>query len=83
MVRPWHTLPREAVGCPILAGVQELVGWGPRQPDPLGGSPAHGWNWMSFEISSNPSCSVIVTVSDHHHPYVYIHMQVAHLQQNP
>mgnify|MGYP001864531359 CR=1 FL=1 len=29
-------------GCPILGGIQGQVGWGPGQPELLGGSTANG-----------------------------------------
>ena len=44
-----------AVGAPSLE-VQGQVGWGPGQPELLGGSPAHstGWDWVGFEVPSSP-----------------------------
>jgi len=41
VVRCWHRMLREAVGAPSLE-VQGQVGWDPGQPEPVGGSPAHG-----------------------------------------
>ena len=32
----------ESCGCPIPAGTRGQVGWGPGQPELVGGSPAHG-----------------------------------------
>ena len=32
----------QSCGYPIPEGVQGLAGWGPGQPELLGGSPAHG-----------------------------------------
>ena len=29
--------------CPIPGGIQGQDGWDPGQPDPVVGSPAHGW----------------------------------------
>ena len=40
-VRHWHELPRETAGAPSLEA-QGQVGWGPGQPELVGGSPAHG-----------------------------------------
>ena len=40
VVRPWHSCP-ESCGCPISGGIQGQVGWGPGQPELLGGSPAN------------------------------------------
>ena len=53
-VRRWHCCP-ESCGCPIPAGTQGQVGWGPGQPELVGGSPAHGrgWHWVGFELPSN------------------------------
>jgi len=52
-------------GCPIPAGTQGQVGWGPGQPELVGGSPAHGrgWHWVGFELPSNHSHSVILPLS--------------------
>ena len=43
--------------CPIPGGAQGQVGWGPGQPDLVGGSPAHGrgWHWVGFKVPSNPN----------------------------
>jgi len=48
--------PQEAVDAPSLE-VQGQVGWGPGQPELLGGSPAHGTGGdrMGFEVPSNPT----------------------------
>lgn len=53
-------LPRE-LWCPIPAGTRGQVGWGPGQPELVGGSPAHGqgWHWVDFEILSNLSRAMI------------------------
>ena len=40
-VRHWHSCP-EKLWCPIAGGAQGQVGWGPGQPEMVGGSPAHG-----------------------------------------
>jgi len=40
-VRRWHSCP-EKLWCPIPGGTQGQVGWGPGQPELVGGSPAHG-----------------------------------------
>jgi len=37
-MRHWHRLPREAVDAPIPGGAQVQIGWGPLQPDPVGGN---------------------------------------------
>jgi len=39
-VRCWHGCP-EKLCCPIPAGTQGQVGWGPGQSEQVGGSPAH------------------------------------------
>ena len=56
VVRCWHSCP-EKLWCPIPGGAQGQVGWGPGQPELVGGSPAMagGWNLMIFEVSSNPN----------------------------
>lgn len=33
---------RRSCVCPMCGGVQSQVGWGPGQPDLVGGSPAYG-----------------------------------------
>ena len=52
----------EKLWCPIPGGAQGQVGWGPGQPELVGGSPAHGrgWGWVGFELPSNPNHSVIL-----------------------
>jgi len=47
--------------CPIPGGIQAQVGWGPGQPELLGGSPAHGrgLGLVGFGIPANPSHFVI------------------------
>ena len=59
-VRRWHSCP-EKLWWPIPGGTQGQVGWGPGQPELLGGSPAHGTGlgWVGFELLSNPNHSVI------------------------
>jgi len=39
-VRCWHSCP-EKLWYPIPGGAQGQVGWGPEQPELVGGSPAH------------------------------------------
>jgi len=59
VVRPWHRLPREAVG-----DVQGQVGWDPGQPDLVLnlaiGNPAWTgvWNVMILEVPSKPRNSM-------------------------
>ena len=43
-VRCWHGCP-EKLCCPIPAGTQGQVGWGPGQSELVGGSPAQGRGW--------------------------------------
>jgi len=57
-VRPWHSLPREAVGAPPL--VQGQVGWGHLSWWVAAPSMVGGWNWLGFKVSSNSSYSVIL-----------------------
>jgi len=33
---------QRSCGCPIPGGAQGQLGWGPGQPEPVGGNPAHG-----------------------------------------
>ena len=40
-VRHWHSCP-EKLWCPIPGGTQGQVGWGPGQPELLGGIPSQG-----------------------------------------
>ena len=42
---------------PFLGGIQGQVGWGPGQPELVGGSPTHGrgWHRVCFELPSNLS----------------------------
>ena len=49
-------------GCPIPVGVQGQVGWGPEQPDLVGGSLVHGkgWNQMIFKVPSDTSHDMIL-----------------------
>jgi len=60
-VRRWHSCP-EKLWCPIPGGAQGQVGWGPGQPELVGGSPAHGrgWGGVGFEVPSSPNHSVIL-----------------------
>ena len=46
----------------IPGGAQGQVGWGPGQPELVGGSPTHGrgWGWVGFKVPSNSNCSVIL-----------------------
>ena len=59
--------PFEGCGCPVLGGVQDQVGWGPGQPELVGGSPVHGWGmeqgdlWYLFQPSS---ISVVLSLYD-------------------
>jgi len=59
VVRRWHSCP-EKLWCPTPGGTQGQVGWGPGQPELVGGSPAHGrgLGWLGFEVPSNPNHSV-------------------------
>ena len=68
LVRGWLDT---GTGCPeklwmphyTLERVQSQVGWGPGQPDLVGGSPAHGkesWNYMIFKVHFNPSQSMLI-----------------------
>ena len=57
MVRPWSRLPREAVAAPSLAvlkarldGAWRTLGWR-KGSLPVAG----GWDWMIFEVFSNPN----------------------------
>jgi len=34
-------IAKRSQGCPIPGGVQAQIGWGPGQPNLLGGSPVH------------------------------------------
>jgi len=54
---------REAVGAP--GGDQGQAGWGPGQPDLVGGhtSPG-GWKRMLFKVPPNPSCSTCSTSTE-------------------
>ncbi|KFO76027.1 Apical endosomal glycoprotein, partial [Cuculus canorus] len=48
-------------GCPIPGGVQDQVGWGLGQPDPVGClcTWQGRWSWVMFKVPSNPNYSVI------------------------
>ena len=61
VVQHWHSCP-ESCGCPIPAGAQGQVGWGPGQPEPVSGNqPMAGVrNWLSFKVSSNLRHSMIL-----------------------
>ena len=63
VVRRWHSCP-EKLWCPIPGGAQGQVGWGPGQPELVGGSPAHGTGWggVGCELPSNPNHSVIKAI---------------------
>jgi len=62
VVRHWHRLLREAVGAPSLEALKarmdgtlgSLSWWVAALPK------AGGWNWMAFEVPSDPSLSVIL-----------------------
>jgi len=63
MVRPWHRLPREAVGGPFLEvfnarldkAMSNLVWW--KGPCPWQGD----WNKMICNVPSNPNHSMITS----------------------
>ena len=47
---------QSSCGCPISGGIQGQVGWGPGQPELVGGSPAHGWGLdCMVSLSSLPT----------------------------
>ena len=58
----------ETCGCPIPGGIQSQVGWGPGQPELVGGNQltAGGWYWVIFNVHSKPSYSMILWFYDHH-----------------
>jgi len=58
-VRRWHSCP-EKLWCPIPGGAQGQVGWGPGQPELVGGSPAHGrgWSLVTCNVPSNQNHSM-------------------------
>jgi len=60
-VRRWHSCP-EKLWCPIPGGAQGQVGWGPGQPELVGGSPAHGRGCSSVD-SEVPSTQAILWLS--------------------
>ena len=49
----------EKLWCPIPGGAQGQVGWGPRQPELVGGSPAHGWGWGGWALRSLPTQTIL------------------------
>ena len=53
-----NKLEDELRQCPNPGGTQGQVGWGPGQPELVGGSPAHGrgWGWVGFRVLSKPFC---------------------------
>jgi len=60
VVRLWPRLPREAVAAPSLAGLKarfdgalSTLGWWKRSLLMAG-----GWNWMIFNVPSNPNHSM-------------------------
>jgi len=55
---------QRSCGCPIPGGAQGQAGWGPGQPEPVGGKQpmAEGWKWMIFKAPSNPNHSMILVV---------------------
>ena len=64
VVRPWHSLPREAVAAPPWeCSRPDWMGlgatWsGGRRPCPWQG----GWNWVIWKVTSNPNHSMMVTL---------------------
>jgi len=58
-VRCWHSCP-EKLWCPTPGVAQGQVGWGPGQPELVGGSPAHSrsWSWVGFKVLSNSNSSM-------------------------
>ena len=71
-VRPWHSCP-EKLWCPIPAGTQGQVGWGPGQPE-LGGAAlpmAGGWGCVGFKVSSNPNHSMILRMLGAIHLHIF------------
>ena len=61
-MRPQHRLPKEAVGPPSLeafkakldGALDSLSCWVAALPM------AGGWDWVGFNVPSNPRCSVIL-----------------------
>ena len=46
----------QSCGCPIPAGTQGRVGWGPEQPELMGGrAQGGGWGRVGFKVPSNPT----------------------------
>ena len=50
---------QRSCGCPILGDAQDQTGWGPGQPELVGGSQpmARGWCCVVFKVPSNLSHS--------------------------
>jgi len=55
-MRGWHSC-LERLWCPIPGGAQGQVGWGPGQPDPVGGSPEQAELGGSFK--PKPFCDSV------------------------
>jgi len=63
VVRPWHSCP-EKLWVPHPWSVEGQIGWGPGQPELLGGSPAPGTGvgtrWVIFKFPFNSNHFVIL-----------------------
>ena len=57
-VRRWHSCP-EKLWCPIPGGTQGQVGWGPGQPELVGGSPAHNRGWGGWAFRPSPTQTLL------------------------
>ena len=58
LLRVWWgagTAAQRSCGCPIPGGTEGQVGWGPGQPELVGGSPAHGRAGSGCALSSLPT----------------------------
>jgi len=58
VVRRWHSCP-EKLWCPIPGGAQGQVGWGPGQPEVVGGSPAHTRDWGGWTCRFIPTQTIL------------------------
>ena len=59
VMRHWHSCP-ERLWIPLPGGTRGQVGWGPGQPELVGGSPQSGTEWAWRSLQPKPFCGSVI-----------------------